>query len=153
MITLTYGSQTLQILKFADLKLPRVRVNPAEVSYNASGSPVLRGGNFEPKFLWTFNALLTRDQYASLQLIYSLPESARRDFSDPSILLDDQTEQIYEAVQTRALVPGTSVTNLGGAVSYFARFSAAFVRPPEPVEAGNYLRTQFALAELEVVAP
>lgn len=151
MITLTFGSRVVQISRFADKRLPRVRVNPAAIDYNASGSPVLRGSQFEAKFLWSINALLTPEEYGLLQLIYGESEAARRQFLDPTILLDDQTEQIYESARSRALVPGTGATDLVGAVAYYARFGCFFVRPPEGVEAGNYYQVQASLAELEVI--
>lgn len=129
-LTLAYGTITVTLSRFAEASWPRRRIEIAEISRTAFGTPNERGTSYEPPHLWQvsalvsdFRALVTDFSDADrLEAIYNRAQLVGGD-----ITLSDYTRDYSEpAPRTRALAAGGAAKTLGTTPNQMVRYPAVF---------------------------
>ena len=129
-LVLAYGTITVTLSRFSEASWPRRRIETAEISRTAFGTPNERGTSYEPPHLWQVSALvsdfraLTTDfsDADKLQAIYD-----RFQIVGGDITLSDYTRDYSEpSPQSRTMAAGGAVRTLGTAPNQMVRYPAVF---------------------------
>jgi hypothetical protein len=151
-IALNISGIDLTLTRFTGTELPRVPVATGQVSYTATGVATGSGVAYEPKHLWTINALLTQDEANLLSLIWREHDRLRRALQPADIWVIDFTEEFSERIpRTRVLAPGT-IERLYPAINpthafYYPKWAAWMPEPPRYQQEGRYKAAEIMLFE------
>lgn len=149
-LTLSLAGISVTLDKFINNEFPRVTLQPlGAVEFSAYGSVALQGSYHEPKWIWTVTALIDPQQRALLDAIAYEFQTRRRELVDCDILLYDTTSPIIErSPRTRALVPDTAETAIGGShTQFFGQFFAGITDGPKYSQNGRKIVATLVLTE------
>lgn len=150
-LTLSLAGISVTLNKFVSNEYPRILIQQlSSVEYSAYGSVALQGSHFEPKYMWSFQALCDKEQRLLLEAIAFEFQTRRRALEDSDILLYDTTAPIVERLpRTRVIVPNTTETVINGGthVAYLAAFRCAITDGPKPSQNGRLDVLQLVLVE------
>jgi len=136
-IRLTYGALSVIFRNWRSADLPRSDVPfPSGDPYSKFGTKLTTGISFTRPEFWNISAHLIQADYDALTAIWAKSDAARRSGGDPYVILDDESQEVFEdgatlATLTRSVVTGTIPRQLNGGVYSYGRFQAEFKDPPK----------------------
>jgi len=138
MIRLTLTPYILEITTYGSnygASYPRSSINVwPSVDFSASGTTVLDGPSYGPKFIWNFTANLLHADRLKLRRMLALWLSNK---TNPW-MLEDYTEELAEtSPRTRALATGATESDDGTTTLYHAKYFAYPTQYPELSELNN----------------
>ncbi|MEM6836255.1 MAG: hypothetical protein AAF609_05320 [Cyanobacteria bacterium P01_C01_bin.120] len=126
---------------------PREQIELPELERTATGSINRDGPAYVPPHIWNPAFIVDSDTLDTL----IVQHAAWRD-SPSSFLIYDTISKYSEATQTRAAVPGTTVTSKGGRVLYYPQFRGEFQGDLKYSSQGfEWYNVSFQMIETEVV--
>lgn len=129
-LTLIYAGITVSLTRFSENTWPRRRIETAELSRTAYGTPTERGTAYEPPYLWQISAKVSdlRATTASFSDLDNLEAIYNRwQLLGGDIVLHDYTRDYSEpSPRTRALATGGAEVTVWGMVRYPAQFNVRF---------------------------
>ncbi|MFB2769828.1 hypothetical protein ACE1AT_11145 [Pelatocladus sp. BLCC-F211] len=152
-LTLTIDTLSVSLTRFTNYE--RVLADTGQTEYSIVGTPLDSGPVYEPKHIWTVSAMVTYDQWHTLNGIFALCDSLRRNQGNYRITVDDSIQDFIETgTRTRSLTSGGSETIFTGGVSYPARFYARMFEPKSQWQRNRYYPyiAGFVLRELDKVS-
>jgi hypothetical protein len=157
-IELEIGGISVVLNRFTGTDLPRIPISTGQATYTATGTAIGSGVSYEPKHLWTINALCTPDECDRLQLIWIEHDRRRRALQYADIWIIDRTEEFSERLpRTRAIALGASERVFPASASthvfYYAKFAAWMPEAPKLQQEGKYKAVELTLYESEKIAP
>ena len=127
---------------------PREQPQLPELEETATGSINRDGSAYTPRSIWNCAFMVDTDTLDTL----IVQHSAWRD-NPASFPIYDTISKYSEATQTRAAVPGTTVSTLGGRALYYPQFRGEFQGDLKYSTAGfGWYQASFQLIETEVVS-
>lgn len=156
-LSLSIDSYTASVFRFiGEGGYSRVPVGGGDVRYSLSGTSLIDGTLYEPKYVWTISTLVTTEEKAAINALWMRSERKRRQLQDSSILLHDSIEPFVEDATTRsrALATGGSVVTLDtGGISYPAQFKVRITEPKFTMAGSSQIWWQcsFVAKELDKV--
>lgn len=155
-IELEISGISVVLNRFTGTDLPRVPISTGQVTYAATGTAIGNGVSYEPKHLWTINALCTPDECDRLQLIWIEHDRLRRAQTYSDIWIIDRTEEFAERVpRTRAIAPDATERLFPAIASthafYYAKFAAWMPEAPKLRQEGKYRAVELTLYESDKI--
>lgn len=121
--------------KFIANGYERLTQPSGDQEYSLNGTPIVDGILYEPKFVWTIGAYVTKSEWQQLWLLYRRCERKRStENAEFSITVADYVEPYIEdrTTRSRSLAPDGTVTSLsGGGIAYPALFHARMYEPKQ----------------------
>ncbi|MBD2489009.1 hypothetical protein [Aulosira sp. FACHB-615] len=127
-LTLSIDSLTCTLKRFT--QYDRTTADTGQTEYSIVGTPLDSGPVYEPKLIWSVGAMVSYEQWFSLNAIFHKSDKIRRDQGNYRILVEDSIENFTESgTRTRGLATGGSETTFPGGVNYPASFYCRMFEP------------------------
>lgn len=155
-IELEISGISVVLNRFTGVDLPRIPIGTGQVTYAATGTAIANGVSYEPKHLWTINALCTPDECDRLRLIWIEHDRLRRAMTYADIWIVDRTEEFVERLpRTRAIAPGASERGFPAIASthvfYYAKFAAWMPEAAKLRQEGKFKAVELTLYESDKI--
>lgn len=119
-IILNYNSLSLNLdLIEEGTAYPRSEVQTPQLEHSPNATPYTDGTLYEPLFTWDLGVYISTTQQQILNRMYG----AWRSLKTPMVLEDFTMPHTEPSPRTRPLATGSTATNAGTDVIYFAQFS------------------------------